>query len=75
MKTPFIRTEFNYDTEKEAELKQIERYTEGAKDSSGVVEERFKNAQETLTIQLQKLRQQFNLLIVSLMVVLSGVKS
>jgi len=46
---------------------QIERYTEGAKDSSGVLEERFKNAQETLTIQLQKLRQQFNLLIVSLM--------
>ena len=46
---------------------QIERYTEGAKDSSGVLEERFKNAQETLSIQLQKLRQQFNLLIVSLM--------
>lgn len=46
---------------------QLDRYISGAEDSDGTLEARFKSAQSTLTVQMQRLRQEFNLFVASLL--------
>lgn len=46
---------------------QLDKYISGAEDSDGTLEARFKSAQSTLTVQMQRLRQEFNLFVASLL--------
>ena len=46
---------------------QLDKYISGAEDSDGTPEARFKSAQSTLTVQMQRLRQEFNLFVASLL--------
>lgn len=45
---------------------QLAEYTAGAKDSEGTLQSRFESAQRTLTNQMARLRQEFNLFVATL---------